>query len=176
MGFHCISCIISWSKTWKHVSIWIWAEHQSFTAFSLPSTTYLSTIIIFKHVMYAHAYIFLLVVQATGLAQDGRWCCCLCRSKPVSLCLRRVKCVRIAFYMLTACIYWPWILCRITLKQCVETGDVAAFVYLDDTIINTIRRDAMVKRLSNSDKVIVHIYGSGYYQEFECLTNEQTYT
>lgn len=52
---------------------------------------------------------------------------------------------------------------------------MAAFVHLDDTVITTIRRDAMVRRLSNSDKVTVCIMHSECCnQEVGCLTNEQT--
>ena len=43
--------------------------------------------------------------------------------------------------------------CSITLRQCVDTANVAAFVHLDDTIISTICREAMLQRLSNSEKV-----------------------
>ena len=41
----------------------------------------------------------------------------------------------------------------ITLRQCVDTENVAAFIYLDDTIISTICREAMLKKLQNSEEV-----------------------
>ena len=34
-----------------------------------------------------------------------------------------------------------------------KTANIAAFIYLDDTIVSTICREARVKTLSNSEKV-----------------------